>query len=96
MQKEGFPVDYYFIIHNMRPYSTEIETQALALEKMKYIKIETHVPLRYPEFRERYDYILTEEGRKYLEEKVIPILKNLANYKFLRLIGENKGDVQEC
>jgi len=83
MQKVGFPVDYYFVIHNMGPYSTQVETDSLALERVGLIKIVVNDPLS-PSYRERYDYILTEKGKKFLEEDVIPNLRELSEYKFLK------------
>lgn len=86
MQKEGLPINYYFVILGMGPYSTDVETDSRFLHKNGLINISLK-PTQIG-YNERNDYTLTTEGRKYVEEKILPGLKHNPNYTWFSKIEE--------
>ena len=73
MQREGFPVKYHFEILPMGPSSATINVHSRILAHHGFLKIH-EIPIG-PGYSDRVDYVLTEKGKKKVEEEVLPILK---------------------
>ena len=88
LQKEGFPVNYSFIILDMGPFSSSVEDNVRQLKSNRLIKVNL-MPM--PEgYNDRFDYVLTEEGKRVVEEGILPVLEEEYDYlkDYLNKISE--------
>ncbi|WP_456329216.1 hypothetical protein [Archaeoglobus sp.] len=73
LQKEGFPVDYSFIILERGPFSSTVQDNVRHLEANGLIEVR-QAPM--PEgYSDRVDYILTEKGKRIVEDKILPLIE---------------------
>jgi|GEM_PF-2021031 uncharacterized protein YwgA len=78
MQKEGFPVDYSFVILDMGPFSSSVQDNVRQLKNSGLIEV-YQMPM--PEgYNDRFDYVLTEKGKRVVEDEILPVFEKKYDY----------------
>lgn len=82
LQREGFPVKNKFIAAEMGPHDKAIDRQAENLEKRGLLTIEQkEIGHESP----IYIYKITENGKKFTQEKIMPLLNNMPDKMAFKL-----------